>query len=426
MKTLKDFQETGVRFILSKKACLLADEQGLGKTIQAAVAIQRLGQYPVLVLCPASVKINWASEIAEWAGIRNCQIIRKGTDTLIPGVKIVICNYDLLKSKVLHFQLLNFGFKFLVCDEAHYLKSPTAIRSKMVLAKRPRGLARQIGRVLFLSGTPVLNRPIELYAMLHCAAPQLIEPYDDYRKFAFRYCAAWQSPWGLVVKGASRLDELANRIQPFMLRRLKKDVLKELPERTYQMIAFDDGGKAELKWDQLERVKLEDGKHRSELRISAAQKKLPMAIKHIKDLLESNDKIVVFAHHKVILAELWEALKEYKPVGISGDTPQQARQNAIDDFQNDPAYRVFIGQIQASGTGITLTAASTVVFVESPEVPGEILQCVDRCHRIGQTSAVLAQFLVIRNTVEERILKDVVSKLSTIKVIVGDNKTATK
>ena len=166
------------------------------------------------------------------------------------------------------------------------------------------------------------------------------------------------------------------------------------------------------------RVAVESSDHIAVLRHELALSKVHSCVEHIKELLEETKKLVVFAYHKDVIVKLSAALADYGCVTITGDTPSAYRQKNVQDFQKDPSCRVFIGQIQAAGDTITLTAASTVVFVESSWVPGEIDQATDRLHRIGQKNSVLVQFLVIDGSLEERMLRTIIDKKLTIQKIV--------
>lgn len=422
------YQETGVRFLVDKKRALLADEMGLGKTIQAIGAINALtAAKTVLVVCPASLKLNWQRELLTWlCQSRTVQIVN-GRNCHLRNSDIIIVNYDLLIYPVIAKQLSERKFDVGIFDESHYLKGRKTKRTKAVLLKG--GVASRCSRVWFMTGTPVLNRPVELFPVLRAAAPEVIAPYTTFAQYAYRYCAGWydQATGIMWADGATNVDELNERLQTFMLRRRKEEVLKDLPEKRFQIVPLSATAKAkkliakEMTWgirDASYQTMPGDvgdiARHRHELALS----KLDDCIEYIKDLMEDTEKLVIFAHHRDVIKKLEKDLAYYNPMSLTGDTPQQARQEAVDEFQYDPLVRIFIGQVQAAGVGITLTAASTVVFVESSWVPGEIHQAVDRCHRIGQKNSVLAQFLVVEDSLEEHMLRTVIDKTRTIKRIV--------
>jgi len=428
---LYPFQKKGVEFLTSQHAALLADEPGLGKTIQAICACNELKAKKILVVCPAIVKLNWEREIKIWLKEKlTVQALNGRKDVPRPGVNIIVVNYDLLISPSIFKSLLATRFAVGVFDESHYLKNRKAKRTKAVLLKD--AIASRCVYKWFLTGTPILNRPVELYPVLKAVASNTIEPYTSYEQFAYRYCDGYFDGFQLIARGASNMDELCTRLSKnFMLRRLKKDHLKELPDKQYQLILLPPAGsdvKALVKKEftfakgEVRRAAVGgDGAELAVLRHILAISKVDACIEHIKGVLDETDKIVVYAYHTDVIARLSEALKEFGAVVIQGATTGPRRQANIDLFQENPKCRVFIGQIQAAGVGITLTAASTVIFVESSWVPGEVDQAVDRCHRIGQKDSVRVQFLVIQGSLEESMLRAIVDKKQTIAQIVDQN-----
>lgn len=439
---LRPYQEIGVRFLAARTAALLADEQGLGKTIQAIGAVAALKARKVLVVCPAGLKLNWKREFETWmpvfrhtSGImpaqeRNIQVLFGRKDRIKSTTDVLIVNYDLLVGADILKQILALKFAVGIFDEAHFLKSRSARRTKAVFLKG--GVASKCMYKWFLTGTPILNRPVEIYPILKAAAPTVLGSFTSYESFARRYCGGFFDGYQLVAKGATNTDELNERItKDFMLRRLKKDHLKELPDKQYQLIdieATDAETKKliekEFTWSKQDVSYQKDlatgGAELAILRHELARKKVGRAVTHCKDLLDNVNKLIVFAYHKDVIKSLEEGLKEFDPVVINGDTLSKNRQDIVDKFQKDQKCRVFIGQITAAGVGITLTAASTVVFVETSWTPGEIDQATDRAHRLGQKDAVLVQFLVIAGSLEEHILKTVVDKKLTIQKIVDE------
>lgn len=423
------FQERGIEFLAARTSALLADQPGLGKTIQAIGAMNEVGAERSLIVCPASVKYNWPQELKAWlTEYRSIQILEGEKAHVDPHAEIVILNYDLLsRSTVVSDQLQKIRFDVGVFDEAHYLKSHKSNRTLAVL--RRGGVASLCKRKWFLTGTPVLNRPIELYPLLKAAAPEAIAPYLTRLDYAKQFCGAWWDGVQWVVDGSSNEADLNDRLhENFMLRRLKSQVLKDLPEKRYKIVPIAKTKQlrgllaqdhAVLEDIEAGRVELNlGGDHIAMHRREVAEAKVPECLKYIIDELETLDKVVVFAHHKGVIAMLSEGLRAYNPLSVTGDTPSSNRALAVEQFQTDPDRRVFIGQIQAAGTGITLTAASDVIFVESSWVPGEIQQAADRLHRIGQKNAVTVTFLVAQDSVEEYMIHRVVEKLKTINQIV--------
>jgi SWI/SNF-related matrix-associated actin-dependent regulator 1 of chromatin subfamily A len=199
---LYPFQEEDVNNILMRKHTLLASELGTGKTVVAIEAINRTKARRVLCIVKASIKINWRRKLEEWLDSpREIQIVNKRTDIIEPFAEIIIVNYDLVIHSHIFYQLKRMRFEWLFCDESHYLKNLKTKRTMAILSRN--GLIHQTARSLMITGTPVLNRPSELYPILKVLAPDVIAPYNDYWAYAKRYCAAWMDGFGLNDKGAS-------------------------------------------------------------------------------------------------------------------------------------------------------------------------------------------------------------------------------
>jgi len=424
-----DYQARGVQELLDRvlnyRCALLADEQGLGKTIQIVKLMEHFTQ-PILVICPASLKLNWEKEIREWYQTQaeyDIQVIMTSKDWLNANANMIIVNYDLLTKEHIQSQLLQIRFGLCVCDEAHYLKNAKAARTKAA-AK----IMKVIPNNIALTGTPVLNKPIELYSLLKCLkATHILKPYDNLRAYAYRYCSAYQGTWGFEMGGASNPAELNQRLRStIMIRREKSQVLSQLPEKSYQIVPLEADkacreicanlSKLDIKLLE-EKPELGSVGEIAKLRHDLAMAKLNDCISHIECLLESKHKLVVFAHHRAVISKLQESLKDYGCVVFDGSTSAMDKNKAVESFQKDEACRVFIGQMQSAGVGITLTAADTVVFVESSWVPGEVEQAVDRCHRIGQKNHVLAQFLTVSGSIDEIMLRAIAKKKSVINKI---------
>lgn len=439
MNKLYPFQQTGCEFLASRKSALLADEMGLGKTPQTIAAINQLRAKKVLILCPASLRINWKRELEKWlSSPRKIFPVFQSNTTIPEDADIVIASYDVLtyggkydgnefKGSTIFDQLITRTFAVLVCDEAHYLKNRDALRTKITLMRNQ--IASRCVHKWYLTGTPVLNRPSELFPILRSSAPEVIKPFTSYTAYTRYFCGGYFDGLQWWDKGATHCEELHERLtRDFMLRRTKQEVLNELPEKTFQVVSVPQTEETkklvaeEFKWDEqtyrnpkIGAMEVGDlATHRQLL----ALRKVNQAISWIQEVLVSEDKVVVFAHHREVIRLLGEGLANYNPVTLTGATSHADRQLAVDDFQTDPVVRVFIGQTQAAGIGLTLTAGSHVVFVEPEWTPGVIHQAVDRCHRIGQKSAVLAQFLVVENSLEEKIMYTVVEKTKTIRKIV--------
>ena len=418
------FQEDGVKFLTTHKEALLADEMGLGKTAQAIIACDKLKARKILIICPASVKYNWLTEFHAWTERRKTtyQILNKRSDRLVSGIEIIIVNYDIIINVNIFKQLKAQQFAVLICDEAHYLKNLKSKRTRAILGKN--GLHKNAVYKYMLTGTPVLNRPIELYPMLKTLTPDILGKYISYKSYSYKYCAGFIDHWGYFNnRGASNVPGLNKMLKTVMLRRTKTEVMSELPERRFQKITLEPNEsikkllrkEIELNGEDKDRVFGE----MSTVRQQIALAKLPQCISYVENTLEEVDKLVVFAYHRAVIDALKEQLGHYGVCMIRGDVPLLKRQKEINDFVTDPSQRVFIGQIQAAGQGIDglQRVASHIIFVESSWVPGEIKQAVDRCHRIGQSKPVLAQFLVVKDSLEDQMFDSVIRKAKIIKGI---------
>jgi len=423
-KGVLDYQKDGVRLLLANQNSLLADEQGLGKTIQVIEMVNNLKIKRVLVICPATLKLNWEKEVGVWGDSHTTHVLFSGKDTMLKDVKYIIVSYDLCNKKYISDQIYELKFDVVIFDEAHYLKNTKSKRTKTVFK-----LTKKIPKKVMLTGTPMINRPIELYPLVKFLSPITIEPYLDYRKFAFRFCGAFESTWGLDVTGYSNLGSLKFRLErTCLIRRLKKDVLPQLPKKIIQIIPFEQNKdtkkiiKLEKEFnieDLKKQPKLGDIGELATIRKELALAKLPQVIKHIKDMLENVDKLVVFAYHREVCEELMEALSAYYPVLLYGGMSAISKNNGISLFQKTKTCRVFIGNIQTAGVGITLTAAHHIVFAETTWVPGEIDQAIDRCHRIGQENSVNVQFLTVKDSLDETMMKYIYDKKRILDEVLG-------
>lgn len=450
------FQKAGIAYGIQQPNILLADEMGLGKTIQAIGIINADPTIErALIIVPATLRTNWKRELEKWL-VRPTTIgIASGKDW--PDTDIVIINYDILKN---HLDAMRAQeWDILICDEAHALKNPKAQRTQYVLGKWHKDPAKRIPaiptrRKVFITGTPILNRPIELYPLIKALDPIT---WGNWRNYVTRYCDGHQTRWGWDVSGASNLDELQEKLRStIMVRRLKADVLADLPPKRRQIMALPQNGAAPAvasEWeimrrneDMLEELRaavelakasedeadykaavenLRDGARRafediSKARHETALAKLPAVKAHLHELLETGEKVVVFAHHLDVLHALAEEFGD-AAVMLVGATSQDDRQLAVDRFQSDPQVKLFIGSLKAAGVGITLTSSSTVVFAELDWTPAMMTQAEDRCHRIGQANSVLVQHLVLDGSIDAAMAQTLVEKQEIIDKALDDD-----
>jgi SWI/SNF-related matrix-associated actin-dependent regulator 1 of chromatin subfamily A len=431
MTKLFPYQKKDVKRMLKLKGrILLASEMGLGKTLIALTYLRiRPQTLPALVVCPASAKWVWKNEIRKHTKL-TCNVLNGKKPQPIHKLRdVTIINYDVLSSWM--DILRRNDYQTLILDEVQFCKSHKAKRTKASIS-----LGKKTSRIIAISGTPLTNRPKELYNILHLLLPHLFPSFVSY---AFRYCGRRMTPWGWDDTGASHLDELHEILKDTcMIRRTKRQVLKELPEKMrvvlplpierpkeyataeadfLNWLAKKDLGKAKRAEKAEQLVKLGYLKH------LAAELKMRVVLEWIDCFLEETDaKLVVFAYHKSIIHKL-QTKYENQCVVIDGSTPQKQREENVHRFQHDKKIRLFIGQIIAAGTAITLTAASHAAFVELDWVPGNHIQAEDRLHRIGQKNHVQIYYLIAKGTIEEDLCKIIQKKARIItKILDGETK----
>jgi len=442
------FQKAGIAFGMARETVLIGDEMGLGKTIQALGLINADESVRrVLVICPASLKLNWAREAKKW--LVRPMVIGIADSKVFPSMaNLIVINYDILDKYASALRAQEWDM--MVCDEAHYMKNPKTLRTRQVLGGTSRKPGDRIDpiparRKVFLTGTPIVNRPIELWPIVKSAGV-----FTNWKHYVERYCSARQGRYGWEVGGASNLPELQQKLRStIMVRRLKKDVLTDLPAKRRQVIELPANGCTEYiaaEWkawekqkeiidrlqtavelskasenpsDHAEAVKrLRAGitaafTEMAKARLETARAKLPYVIESLKDSIENSGKVVVFAHHHEIIDTLFDEFKD-QAVKLDGRDKLTDRQTSVDRFQNDPEVKLFIGQMQSAGVGITLTASSHVIFSELDWVPGNLSQAEDRTHRIGQQNSVLVQHLVLEGSIDAVMARRIVQKQAVI------------
>lgn len=398
--SLKNFQVDGVEFMLSNRQCINADDMGLGKTIQTIACIAKINLFPCVIVCPASIKINWAMEIKKWIPILKDEIsiISSKNDNL--NKKVIIINYDILEKY--KEKICEICPKILVLDESHRVKN---YKTKKVGNERlystscvraAKEISKNVQYRFALSGTPILNRNLELASQLDIIGR--IDEFGGFFRYAQRYCGATENKWGWDMKDSTNCQELNEKLvtNGIMIRRLKNVVWQDRPEKIHQNIFveldnFDEYKECENDiFTYLERRNENpDSAKRAEflvlknrLRKLVYKGKMKMAFDWISDFIEkTQEKLVVFCVHK----ECVDAIaKKFGGLVINGETSQEDRQKNVESFQNDQNCKLIVCNIKAGGVGITLTAASTVLFLELSWTPGEMEQAEDRIYRIGQ------------------------------------------
>lgn len=475
MNTYLPFQKEGIEYAMKRRGTLFADDMGLGKTVQAIGVVNEdqkafaqgpagpvnegpwydANPYRVVVVCPVSVKLNWRKELREWLQVE---------------ADIAVIGYSETKK-------VNYPYHTLIVDEAQYIKNESSARSKEI-----RRLAKLATRkVMLLTGTPYENKVRELWPLLMVMNEKYWNPpipppppmrqlpgnvilissrapiakktksQEERNQFSFlkRYCGPETVEFFKKGKsgpqkaykfdGGSNLEELNERLKASgMIRRLKRDVLSQLPPKRREIVVFptvhieDDEiplfiGRI---FDKLTIDNYDDivGQlHADKVAFQAWSRyrhmqgleKLPDVIDHLKSVLESVHKVIVFAHHRDVIQSIHENMNFLGAVCITGETPAGERQRNVERFQTDPRIRVFIGSIRAAGTGITLTASSHVVFAEIDPNIAWLLQSEDRAHRITQDDSVLIQYLVSDRSIDARLCQIAKLKLDLMTKGIG-------
>jgi SWI/SNF-related matrix-associated actin-dependent regulator 1 of chromatin subfamily A len=424
-------QIEGVAFLLGRRRAILADDMGLGKTRQAIVSLRHLTPGgPRLVVCPASVKQNWAREISVVAPGAAILVI-EGTAPGSLAAEWIIINYDILGRHV--HDLLSVPWAAIVFDEAHYLKNHTSARSKLsrqltaAAAAATPALAVQL-----LTGTPLTSRPRDLFVLLQLAAHPLGR---SFLSFAKRYCAAEKGEYGWKTGGASNIEELTVQLHGVMLRRSKDDVLALPPKlRTWLPVDVPSGTGARAIKKVFELLAGKDtraapgrdadlrrrGKLLAflvEARQALAFAKTTATLDFVRGAIDQGEKVIVFSCFDDPIQTLATELGETAVV-VTGKTPSAMRQPLVDRFQNDADVRAFVANIIAGGTGLNLTAATQVVFNDLDWVPANHWQAEDRAYRIGQTRTVNVTYFVAQNTIDDFVQGVLEKKAALVNAIV--------
>jgi SWI/SNF-related matrix-associated actin-dependent regulator 1 of chromatin subfamily A len=423
-KTMFPYQREGVRMAISRfnGRCLIGDEMGLGKTLQAISIYKYYRVVRLVVVCPAYLRYTWYYEFKKWVDDIEPIMVKKGSDSLHGGWPVII-SYDLASKKIEELKKMNIDM--IICDESHYLKSHTTKRTKALTP-----LVCESKKAIFLSGTPALNRPIELYSQAHMLYPKI---FPSFRKYAVRYCDGQMSPLGFFDSSGSSCPYEMKWIcrKMFMIRRLKRDVLTELPDKLRSEIYLDITPSATInklmkQWKELniqirqmvpcsKEIQMASFKRKcllSELYRETSLAKADIVSKVIADMANEGATFIVFCYHKDLMSKIEEQLS-VPYMRIDGTTPTETRQQYVEDFQAGK-YQVAVLSLLAASTGITLTRSSIVVFGELFWTPGVVLQAEDRCHRIGQKTAVDIKYLICRQTLDVHIFNMLKRKLSNL------------
>ena len=430
LKDFYPFQIEGIEFLLGNENVLIADEMGLGKSAQALGYLKlNLGLRPVLIICPASLKLNWQKEIKKW-GLRNekVQIISGETPYKLNYADIYIINYDILfwhtevevktnmygiekKKKYLKdgwFEILSeMEFKTVIVDECQMISNCKALRTK-AFNEIIKGIRKN---KILLSGTPFENYPSEFFTALHTINPKIFPNEWQYKN---RFCNPKHDGYGWTFKGISNEKELYKLVYPIMIRREKKDVLKDLPPKQkiiipmeldpVQLKYYEKASEEFREWVKEKQSLITTKEQIEQLKQLAYISKRNSVLQWIKDYISIGNKLIVGAWHIKVLDDLEKEFKN-KCVRMDGSTANTKRQHLVDKFQTDEKIKLFIGNLKVLGVGHTLTAANATCTIEFLWGPGKHEQFESRVHRIGQEAdSVFAYYLIAPGTVEEDII----------------------
>jgi SWI/SNF-related matrix-associated actin-dependent regulator 1 of chromatin subfamily A len=429
-------QEEAIKFLMSKKGCILALPMGSGKTMTSILGSLICDAKKILVICPSSLKINWMREIQNFTDDVTIVSSNQWSEA-----KFTIINYDILKNfhtikeKDREYQywelkreIVNFNPDLIIMDEAHFLKNPKSIRAKIL---NDITQIYPINRIWLLTGTPVANRPMDYFNLLSLIKSPVASNWVQYAR---TYCDGKRFRKGnkfiWVTDGASNLDELAARTKNCLLRRKKEDIL-DLPEKIISPVYLELKNKEgyEKVWDDyIEKRKVAGKKgniskdlvETTLLRSFIAMETVPYSIEKTEEALEYGKKVIIFCNFN---DEMDAFLKHFgdKAVCVRGGMSDMKKQASVDRFQTDDKCMVFVGQIKAAGVGLTLTKAEIVIMNSLDWVPGNHEQAEDRSHRIGQTKSVNIYYMLIDGTIDTMVWYVLKNKKKIINTIVGDN-----
>lgn len=436
MPALLENQEIAADWAYDRPAAILAMDMGLGKTATAITLFKRKGLRQILVIVPAGLRVNWLREFDRfWPGHPDIDLILSGAHRFTKA-PIVIVNYDLLAVPAIFHTLRLRTWEMVACDESQMANNKDTLRGNAVLG--PEGLTRRAMRVLALSGTPAPNHVGELHGWFQVLCPELLnvragkEGWPDvshYDHFLKRYARYRTTKYGIQVTGTINAAEFKRRFASIIFRQRKSDCEGLIPPLRVGHIVLDtdkprmlqaleqhpDHAKLMAMLSTLNadhpdaysrlKVMLEDVELATLRRLTAVAKIAPVAELVHDELFGGIEKIVLFGHHRELLEGLNDRLGEFNPAVIHGGIPKDKRQAQVDKFQNDPTCRVFVGQIDAAGMGITLTAASQLLMVEASWVPSKNQQAIDRISRIGQTENCLARFVGLAGSIDEIVMR---------------------
>ena len=423
-----EHQKEAIQKLVENKKFILADDMGLGKTTSTIIAALEAGSKKALIICPATLKINWKREIENYS---DKTVFIAESKNFSTEADFVIINYDIIKNfhdtkKKDESQILASNFDLVIVDEAHYIKNATAQRTKLI-----NDIVKKTDRLWLLTGTPMTSRPIDYFNLLSLIDSPVAK---NWMAYAIRYCQGYQFNVGgrkvWNVTGASNLEELRDRTLGLTLRRLKENVL-DLPDKIITPVYL------RLKSKQYEEVmgeyydwydkNPEESKSLTvqfskltKVRQIIADEKIAQTIELAENILEQDKKVIIFCNFTDSLNKITEHFGK-AAVKLDGSMSKPERQHSVDQFQDNPKVKVFVGNIKAAGVGITLTAAEAVIMNDLSFLPSDHAQSEDRAYRYGQKNNVLVYYPIFENTIEGIIYDILNNKKQVIATVMGDN-----
>jgi SWI/SNF-related matrix-associated actin-dependent regulator 1 of chromatin subfamily A len=424
-------QKEAIQKLVENKKFILADDMGLGKTTSTIIAALEAGAKKILIICPATLKINWKREIENYSDRPTYIAEGKNFST---EHDFVIINYDIIKNfhdpkKKDDSQILRADFDLVIIDEAHYIKNAQAQRTKLI-----NDLVKKVDRLWLLTGTPMTSRPIDYYNLLSLIDSPVAK---NWMAYVIRYCQGYQFKVGprkvWNVMGASNLEELRDRTVGLTLRRLKEDVL-DLPDKIitpvylrlksklYEEVMGDYYNWYEKNPEESKSLTVQFTKL-TKIRQIIADEKITQTIELAENIIEQDKKVIIFCNFTDSLNKICEHFGK-TAVKLDGSMSKGERQLSVDQFQDNEKVKVFVGNIKAAGVGLTLTSAEAVIMNDLSFLPSDHSQAEDRAYRYGQKNNVLVYYPIFENTIEGIIYDILANKKQVISTILGDNQNS--
>jgi SWI/SNF-related matrix-associated actin-dependent regulator 1 of chromatin subfamily A len=423
-----EHQKASIQKLVENKKFILADDMGLGKTTSTIIASLETKSKKVLIICPATLKINWKREIENYT---DRSVFIAESKNFSTEHDFVIINYDILKNfhdikNKEESQIIKSKFDLVIVDEAHYIKNAQAQRTKLI-----NDIVKDIERLWLLTGTPMTSRPIDYFNLLSLVDSPVAK---NWMAYVIRYCSGYQFKVGAKkvwnVMGSSNLEELRDRTSGTILRRLKEDVL-DLPDKiispVYLRLKSKEYENLMGEYYEWYRSNPEESKSLTvqftkltKVRQVIANEKISQTIELAENIIEQGKKVIIFCNFTESLNQIFSHFGK-SAVKIDGSMSKIERQNSVDKFQEDEKIKIFVGNIKAAGVGITLTAAEAVIMNDLSFLPSDHSQAEDRAYRIGQKNNVLVYYPLFENTIEGLIYDILIAKKQVIATVLGDN-----